>query len=201
MYQHEDEGCSRHSHSGELSMCHDQSLSSPRPSNTMRPLPLLTLRLALALADSAGGPIMDSDLFAPNSVPMMGKKRQMATPAQKRGPKFYYLRSFMPMLRLKKEEEEMPFEYKTPWHLGKRLAASQYNKRAATASDIYTSAWIGSLFKPSSTDSLSKNRRMKYLRSSALKGKHFKASMNFIYILFVEYCILLNLTILFVKIL
>merc|ERR1712172_158198 len=54
------------------------------------------------------------------------------------------------------------------WHLGKRTDVSQDHKRSATASDIYNSAWIGSLFKPSSTAGISKNRRLKY---DILKGK------------------------------
>ena len=180
-------------------MCYDQSVSTPhhsQMSRLMRPLPLLSLHIALALGDTAGGPLMDNDHFAPNSVPMMGKKSQLARLAQKRGPRFYYSRSFMPMLRLKKAEDEMPFEYKTPWHLGKRLADSEGHKRAA--SDIYSSAWIGSLFKPSSTEALSKSRRMKY---DILKGKHFRAFVSFLILFFVDNCVLLNLTILFVKIL
>ena len=98
------------------------------------------------------------------------------------------------MLRLKKAEDEMPYEYKTPWHLGKRRASdSPGHKKSAT--DIYSSAWIGSLFKPSSTEALSKNRRMKY---ETLKGKHFR---TFLILFLVDNCVLLNLTVLFVKIL
>ena len=164
----------------------------------MRPLPLLTLHMALVIGDTAGGGIMDNDPFAPNSVPMMGKKSQMDRLAQKRGPRFYYMRSFMPMLRLKKAEKEMPFEYKTPWHLGKRLDESEGHKRSATASDIYTASWIGSLFKPSSTDALSKNRRLKY---DVLRGKPLRAFINFFILFVLDNCVLLNLTILFVKIL
>ena len=136
---------------------------------------------------------MDNDPFAPNSVPMMGKKNQAIMAPMKRGPRFYYIRSFMPMLRLKKAEQEMPFEYKTPtWHLGKRD-----HKRSATASDIYNSAWIGSLFKPSSTAGISKNRRLKY---DILKG-NVRALISFLILLFFDNCVLLNLTILFVKLL
>ena len=142
---------------------------------------------------------MDHDAWAPNSVPMMGKKNlAIMTPPMKRGPRFYYIRSFMPMLRLKKAEQEMPFEYKTPtWHLGKRTDVSQDHKRSATASDIYNSAWIGSLFKPSSTAGISKNRRLKY---DILKG-NVRALISFYILFFVDNCVLLNLTILFVKLL
>ena len=191
--QHDDGGCRR---SGDLVVMYDQSPPAPchthmsHLSRVMRPLPLLTLHIALALGDTAGGPLLDIDPFAPNSVPMMGKKSQLARLAQKRGPRFYYSRSFMPMLRLKKAENEMPYEYKTPWHLGKRRADSPGHKRSA--SDLYSSAWLGSLFKPSSTE---ENRRMKY---ELLKGKHFRA---FLILFFVDNCVLLNLTVLFVKIL
>ena len=178
-------------------------------------MPLLTLHLChLVLGDTAGGPLMDNDPFAPNSVPMMGKKNQAIMAPMKRGPRFYYIRSFMPMLRLKKAEQEMPFEYKTPtWHLGKRLEGSQEvsknlkrsegfptPKRSATASDIYSSAWIGSLFKPSSTAGLSKNRRLKHdILQDLVRGK--RAFISFLILFFVDNCVLLNLTILFVKLL
>ena len=141
---------------------------------------------------------MDHDAWAPNSVPMMGKKNLAIMAPQKRGPRFYYIRSFMPMLRLKKAEQEMPFEYKTPtWHLGKRTDVAQYQKRSATPSDLYNSAWIGSLFKPSSTAGISKNRRLKY---DILKG-NVRALISFYILFFVDNCVLLNLTILFVKLL
>ena len=92
----------------------------------------------------------EEDMFAPNSVPMMGKKA---------GHALYRLP--LPMLRLKKAEEESPFVYRTPWHIGKR----------SSIPDIYTASWIGSLFKPSSADIENKpNRRMKRLRSGPSKG-------------------------------
>ena len=92
----------------------------------------------------------EEDRFAPNSVPMMGKKA---------GHALYRLP--LPMLRLKKAEEESPFVYKTPWHIGKR----------SSIPDIYTASWIGSLFKPSSADIENKpNRRMKRPRHGSNKG-------------------------------
>ena len=89
----------------------------------------------------------EEDMFAPNSVPMMGKKA---------GKSWLPL----PMLRLKKAEEESPFVYKTPWHIGKR----------SSVPDIYTASWIGSLFKPSSADLENKpHRRMKRLNKGLLE--------------------------------
>ena len=91
----------------------------------------------------------EEDMFAPNSVPMMGKKA---------GRALYRLP--LPMLRLKKAEEESPFVYKTPWHIGKR----------SSIPDIYTASWIGSLFKPSSADIENKpHRRMKRLNKGLLE--------------------------------
>ena len=116
-------------------------------------LPCLLLAASLAAADSEGGgppPVVDTDMFAPNSVPMMGKRGGL-----------YYHKSFMPMLRLKKEEKESPFVYRAPWHLG---------KRAGAAPDIYTASWIGSLFKPSASEVERKNRRLRLLKAAALRG-------------------------------
>ena len=95
---------------------------------------------------------MSEDMYAPNSVPMMGKKG---------GPAIYERKYFLPlpMLRLKREKES-PFVYRTPWHIGKR-----------SPPDLYTASWIGSLFKPSSADIENKhNRRMKFSRSGSNKG-------------------------------
>ena len=95
--------------------------------------------------------VPQDDLFAPNSVPMLGKKG---------GPP-HLITLPLPMLRLKKDEKESPFVYRTPWHIGKR----------SSSPDIYTASWIGSLFKPSSADMESKhNRRMKFLRNGSMKG-------------------------------
>ena len=70
------------------------------------------------------------------------------------------------MLRLKKEERESPFVYKTPWHIGKRSprhlgkrSPVGQNKRSAPLADLYTASWIGSLFKPSSEE---KQQNMKH---------------------------------------
>ena len=91
---------------------------------------------------------LSEDMYAPNSVPMMGKK----------GDRKYFRP--LSMLRLKKDKQENPFVYRTPWHIGKRTSIP----------DIYTASWIGSLYKPSSADLESKhNRRMKF-REGSMKG-------------------------------
>ena len=100
---------------------------------------------------------------------------------------FYHQSSLIPvpMLRLKKEERESPFVYKTPWHIGKRAPwyfgkrspqpadqkrstqkADQKRsppladqKRSPPLADLYTASWIGSLFKPSSEE---KQQNMKH---------------------------------------
>ena len=108
----------------------------------------LTLLAGAIRADTEGQREVpqEDDMFAPNSVPMMGKKA---------GSALYRL------YRLKKAEEESPFVYKTPWHIGKR----------SSIPDIYTASWIGSLFKPSSADIENKpNRRMKRVRPGSNKG-------------------------------
>merc|ERR1711945_13908 len=120
-----------------------------------------------SLADSEGQRELPGDDFlAPNSVPMMGRKRggrifeENFLAPRKRG-KFYGLQSILPaspIMRLKKEEKESPFVYRTPWHIGKRKV-DDLEKRSAALSDIYTAAWIGSLFKPSSESKL-KSRKM-----------------------------------------
>ena len=132
----------------------------------------------------------DPDFYAPNSVPMMGKKS---------GKKFYFQHSLIPvpMLRLKKEEKESPFIYKTPWHIGKR-APWYYGKRAegledleqvdkkvndtkrsATASDIYSASWIGSLFKPSlPSENINKNKRFRFLEHSSFEPSLQENNVN-----------------------
>lgn len=134
------------------------------------------LALNCVIADTEGQRSgQDEDLYAPNSVPMMGKKS---------GKKFYYQHSLIPvpMLRLKKEEKESPFIYKTPWHIGKRapwyygkraeepVASDKMDKevsdtkRSATVPDIYSASWIGSLFKPSlPSENINKNKRFRFL--------------------------------------
>ena len=80
------------------------------------------------------------------------------------------------MLRLKKEERESPFIYKTPWHIGKRdqmKRSDEEVKRSPARSgdvkrmipDVFTAQWIGSLFKPGSED-----RNNRFLKPSSLKG-------------------------------
>ena len=87
------------------------------------------------------------DFLAPNSVPMMGRKRggrifEDGFLAPRKRGRMYGLQSFgSPIMRLKKEERESPFVYRTPWHIGKRKV-DDLEKRSAALSDIYTAAWI-----------------------------------------------------------
>ena len=113
---------------------------------TARLLCLLSLS-SLVLSDTIRNPANDNDNFAPNSVPMMGKRLYRIL------PRYYYHRSLvpLPMLRLKKEERESPFIYKTPWHIGKRLADGV--KRSPM---VPYASWIGSLYKPAAD----KNNRL-----------------------------------------
>ena len=139
----------------------------------MRPLYLLlTVTCSYVMSDTIRTSPDDISALAPNSVPMMGKRRPL------RLPKYFYQRSFVPipMLRLKKEERESPFIYKTPWHIGKRgqmKRSDEEVKRSAASSgdvkrmipDVFTAQWIGSLFKPGSED-----RNNRFLKPSSLKG-------------------------------
>ena len=123
-------------------------LQSPLRSVIMTSTLLCLLSLSsLVLSDISRNPTDDNDNFAPNSVPMMGKRLYRLL------PRYYYHRSLvpLPMLRLKKEERESPFIYKTPWHIGKRLSPDV--KRSPM---VPYANWIGSLFKPAQN----KNNRL-----------------------------------------
>ena len=126
--------------------------SSPEPHMELFYLLTATTAIIFVRADVEGQrevpQDLSEDMYAPNSVPMMGKK----------GDSRYRP---LPMLRLKKDKKENHFVYRTPWHIGKRTSIP----------DIYTASWIGSLYKPSSADLESKpNRRMRF-RSEASKGR------------------------------
>ena len=122
------------------------------------------------------------DFLAPNSVPMMGRKRggrifEDGFLAPRKRGRMFGLQSFgSPIMRLKKEERESPFVYRTPWHIGKRKV-DDLEKRSAALSDIYTAAWIGSLFKPSSESKL-KSRKMRLPTDRADKGIRGKFELN-----------------------
>ena len=101
---------------------------------------ILPCVLILVTADHAGQSILDSTgSLSPNAVPMMGKKDA----APREVPSFTsgYLPPAFPQYIRGRPNKRRSSPSRTSWHLGKRHPT-----------DLHTSSWLGSLFKPSTME-------------------------------------------------